>query len=299
MSNNATKTPTSHETATKPTRIAAVQFLNTVTLIEGLNTWNGCQLVKAVPARIASMLTNHEADVGLASIVDALNPKNDLALIPAGMIGCDGPTLTVRLFSSVPIEQITRVHADTDSHTSVMLADVLLRELHSVQAEFVEFDARERMSIAQDRSVDPDEAWPETLLLIGDKVVVDSPPAIRYPHQIDLGEAWHTLTGLPFVYACWMCRADDLGSTMIDEAGAMLERVRLRNDQRLDWLVTREAAAHNWPGDLARTYIGQLLSFQVDDRARQAVELFAHKLREHGILDAQTPRWSDRPVPSA
>ncbi|MBO6740018.1 MAG: hypothetical protein JJ916_09180 [Phycisphaerales bacterium] len=283
--------PRDNDHSTKPTRIAAVQFLNTITLIEGLNTWDGCRLVKAVPARIAPMLTANETDVGLASIVDALNPENDLALIPSGMIGCDGPTLTVRLFSSVPIEQITRVHADTDSHTSVMLADLLLREQHDIAAEFVEFDARERMSIAQSRDVNPDEAWPETLLIIGDKVVADSPPAIRYPHQIDLGEAWHALTGLPFVYACWMCRADDLGSTMIDEAAAMLERVRLRNDQRLDWLVTREAAAHSWPADLARTYIGQLLSFNVDDRARQAVERFATMLREHAILDAKQPRW--------
>lgn len=295
MSTQAPNTPDqTPPAASKPTRIAAVQFLNTVTLIEGLDTWAGCTLTKAVPARIASMLTAGETDIGLASIVDALNPANDLALIPSGMIGCDGPTLTVRLFSSVPIEQITRVHADTDSHTSVMLADLLLRELHSITAEFVEFDARERMSIAQQHEIDPDEAWPETLLIIGDKVVVDSPPAIRYPYQIDLGEAWHTLTGLPFVYACWMCRADDADTTMIDEAAAMLERVRLRNDQRLDWLVTREAKAHDWPADLARTYIGQLLSFNLDDRARQAVELFASKLKTHGILDAMTPRWTDR-----
>jgi hypothetical protein len=88
---------------------------------------------------------------------------------------------------------------------------------------------------------------------------------------------------------------------MIDEAAAMLERVRLRNDQRLDWLVTREAKAHNWPGDLARTYIGQLLSFAIDDRARQAVELFATKLKAHGILDAKQPQWVERsaPTPSA
>ncbi|MAO24224.1 MAG: hypothetical protein CMJ25_26020, partial [Phycisphaerae bacterium] len=237
--------PSSPATPESPTRIAAVQFLNTISLIEGLETWNGCTLTKAIPSRIAQMLVDNQADIGLASIVDAADPQNDLALIPAGMIGCDGPTLTVRLFSSVPPEQITRVHADTDSHTSVMLADVLLREMHTVKAEFVPYDARERMS-DDDAPTNPDEAWPETLLLIGDKVVVDSPPAVRYPHQIDLGEAWHTLTGLPFVYACWMCRRADLGTPMVDEASAMLERVRLRNTQRLDWLVSREAKAHRW-----------------------------------------------------
>lgn len=296
MSQNPSKSPI--QTPATPTRIAAVKFLNTVTLINGLETWQGCTLTKAVPARIADMLTAHEADIGLASIVDAARPENNLALIPAGMIGCDGPTLTVRLFSSVPIDQITRVHADTDSHTSVMLADILLREVHGVNAQFIPFDARERMG-DHDSTATPDEAWPETLLLIGDKVVVDSPPAVRYPHQVDLGEAWHTLTNLPFVYACWMCRKDDLDTPMVSEAAAMLQRVRLRNDQRLDWLVSNEAKAHHWPADLARTYIGELLKFEPNDRARQAVALFFEKLRAHNLVDATEPVWHEStPTPA-
>jgi chorismate dehydratase len=282
------------------TRIAAVQFLNTVSLIEGLDTWTGCQLIKAVPARIGDMVVRGEADIGLASIVDAARTQSNLSLIPAGMIGCEGPTLTVRLFSTVPPEQITTVHADTDSHTSVMLADVLLREMHNIKADFKPFDPRERSGSQpsntsennfHSETVDPNEAWPETLLLIGDKVVVDSPPAVRYPHQIDLGQAWNELTGLPFVYATWMCRTQDADSEMIAEAGAMLERVRLRNNLRLDWLVTNEAKAHNWPADLARNYIGELLKFDPDDRAKEAVELFFSKLKEHNILDAAAPKW--------
>lgn len=275
-----------------PTRIAAVQFLNTVTLIEGLDTWTGCTLVKAIPSRIADMLVSGDADIGLASIVDAAKPGNDLALIPAGMIGCDGPTLTVRLFSAVPPQQITTVYADTDSHTSVMLADIILRELHAVSARFKPFDARERMGnepAGPDQT--PNEAWPQTVLLIGDKIVVDSPPAVRYPYQIDLGDAWHTLTGLPFVYAVWMCRAADADTPMVARAGAMLERVRLRNTQRVDWLVARQARAHRWPADLARTYLGQLLKFDPDERSRRGVDLFFAKLREHGLLDAPAPRW--------
>ncbi len=275
-----------------PTKIAAVQFLNTISLIEGLDTWTGCELIKAIPSRIGQMITTGTADIGLASIVDAANPaadpKNNLTLIPAGMIGCEGPTLTVRLFSAVPPAQITTVHADTDSHTSVMLADIILREQHNVTANFTPFDAREKSGSGADT---PEEAWPETVLLIGDKVVVDSPPAVRYPHQIDLGQAWHELTGLPFVYATWMCRADDADSPKILEAAAMLERVRLRNNLRLDWLVTTQAKAHNWPADLARTYIGQLLKFNPDDRAKEAVELFFQKLTTHNILDATKPNW--------
>ena len=239
------------------------------------------------------MVASGQADIGLASIVDAADPKNNLALIPAGMIGCEGPTLTVRLFSAVPPSQITTVHADTDSHTSVMLADIILREQHHVTAEFKPFDTREQMGIETEHPDDLHQAWPETILLIGDKVVVDSPPAVRYPHQIDLGQAWHELTSLPFVYATWMCRADDADSPKILEAAIMLERIRKRNELRLDWLVTTQAKSHRWPADLARTYIGQLLKFTPDARAQQAVELFFNKLRDHNILDATNPNWID------
>ncbi len=274
-----------------PTRIAAVEFLNTITLIEGLETWTDCQLIKAVPSRIGQMVVEGSADIGLASIVDAADPQNNLALIPAGMIGCEGPTLTVRLFSAVEPEKITTVHADTDSHTSVMLADIILRELHSVAAEFKPFDTREQMGIETEHPDELHQAWPETILLIGDKVVVDSPPAVRYPHQIDLGQAWHELTNLPFVYATWMCRADDADSPKIAQAAIMLERIAKRNALRLDWLVTTQAKSHHWPADLARTYIGQLLKFTPDLRAQEAVELFFNKLRTHNILNAAKPNW--------
>ena len=51
-------------------------------------------------------------------------------------------------------------------------------------------------------------AGPETMLLIGDKVVNAAPDATVYPHQLDLGEQWKALTGLLFVFAMWMMRRD-------------------------------------------------------------------------------------------
>src|SRR5665213_4630797 len=55
-------------------------------------------------------------------------------------------------------------------------------------------------------------------LLIGDKVVCDEPAGL--PHQLDLGGAWKDLTGLPFVFAAWMARAEtqlrDLLSSLRD-----------------------------------------------------------------------------------
>ncbi len=121
----------------QPVRIAAVRYLNTAPLIEGLDKVQGLTVIPAIPSVIADMVKSGQADLGLASIVDVVglpgSEDPELTLVPVGMIGCDGPTLTVRLFSAVPLGKITTLHADTDSHTSVILAQLLLHKLHGIR----------------------------------------------------------------------------------------------------------------------------------------------------------------------
>jgi chorismate dehydratase len=233
-----------------------------------------------------------QADVALVSLVDAARSPEPLAILPCGMIGCDGPTLTVRLYSRVPLHAITTLHADTDSHTSVILARLLLRTLHSTDPAIVPFDARER---APSPAPAPDEAWPDSVLLIGDKVVAGSPPAVRYPYQLDLGQAWHEHTALPFVYAAWMARADraadpDTAPT-IRAAADLLDRQRRRNAMRIDRVAADAAARHRWPADLARTYVGSLLRYDLDARARAGAERFLADAAAIGLIPPHTPTF--------
>ena len=86
----------------EPIRVGCVSYLNTVPLIEGLERCEGVELVRAVPSRLGAMLEAGEVDVALASLIDAARSRIPLAALPVGMIGCDGPTMTVRLFSNVP-----------------------------------------------------------------------------------------------------------------------------------------------------------------------------------------------------
>jgi chorismate dehydratase len=286
-----------------PVRVACVRYLNTVPLIEGLDKLQGLTLTPLVPAGIAGMVLRDEADIGLVSLVDAARAKDPrLALLPVGMIGCDGPTLTVRLFSSVPVNQIRELHADTDSHTSVILAQVLLAKLHGIRPPVIDFDARERMPVgAQSKALSPqsslDDAWPETLLLIGDKVVNDSPPAVRYPHQLDLGEAWKQLTGLPFVYAMWACCADRVDSPEIQLAAQLLDRQRRHNQTRIDWIVSKHAPEHRWPRDLAARYLGSYLRFEVGPREREGAARFIAEASALGLVDGRL-EWAELVEPA-
>jgi chorismate dehydratase len=273
-------------------RIAAVSYLNTAPLIEGLEKLADVELSPCVPSRIVNELCEGRADVGLASIIDSVHAPTPLTLLPVGMIGCDGPTLTVRLFSKVPLSGIGELHADLDSHTSVVLAQVLLWRLHGLRPCMKGFDAaRAAVGTGGDAA-----RWPESVLLIGDKVVTDAPPADGWPHQLDLGEAWKSLTGLPFVYAMWMCRRGEEGTAAVRLATEVLDRQRRHNATRLDWIVSKRAAAAGWPASLAQEYLGRLLRYQVGVRERAAVATFLESARELGLTDGRSVEWADEPA---
>jgi len=274
----------------EPARLGYVKYLNTLPLVEGLEKQPELELVAAVPAKLGAMLTDGEVDVALASVVDFATSAVPLALLPAGGIGCDGPTLTVRLFSQAPLDQVTALHADTDSHTSVMLARVLLKRCFGRETRIVDFDARERVEIGSPAGADAAE-WPQTLLLIGDKVVTDSPPAVRYPHQLDLGEQWKAWTGLPFVYAVWMCRAAEADALKVRTTAALLDRQRRRNLLRTQWLIDRAVDRRRWPRDLATRYVTDYLRYDIGPRQREAVARFLEECAATGLLPKVQPRW--------
>ena len=277
------RSATESEIATTLARIGAVRYLNTVPLIDGMERLRDVDLRLAAPAALIGMLDRDEVDLALASIVDCQRSAVDVALIPVGMIGCDGPTRTVRLLSRIPIDRITTLHADTESHTSVVLARLIVGWTRDNRPpETIEWDAADSGS------------WPESLVVIGDKV--EDARAAEYPHSIDLGEAWRERTGLPLVYAAWMCRADRIDTDAVRLGAAVLERQRRHNAMRLDNIVARNAGAHGWPIGEARDYLSRLLRYTVTDAHRAAVDRFFAEAASMGLIDAPRPvRWADAP----
>ena len=252
-------------------RIGVVRYLNTAPLIEGLDRVGGLTVVPAVPAGLAGMLRSGLVDIALASIVDLAG--DGLTVLPVGMIGCDGPTLTVRVFSREPLDAVREIHADVESHTSVVLCRLLFKKVYGREVSVVPYV--------------PGAERPGAVLLIGDKVVTDVAATAGYEHHMDLGEAWHRETGLPFVYAAWACRSAEASDAKIVGAAALLDRQRRHNRTRLDWIVATRAEAAGWPRELAANYLGSLLRYDLGQREREAADLFIAKASAHGYLGAE------------
>ncbi len=259
--------------------IGCVSFLNSKPLIDPVLARPEVRVHFAVPAHLLDLIEADTVSTALMSVVDFQTARTDLLLLPVGMIGCDGPTLTVRIYSRVPVARITALHTDTDSHTSIILAQVILRELHGLNVPLIPLAAR-----AGDPPRGGDVAGkPQAMLLIGDKVVNAAPDPAEYPHQLDLGEEWKRLTGLPFVFAMWMIRQDHVAAE-----GAAIARIlddaRRQGAALTDQLLDRYAAEKRWPRDLARKYFTEYLRYEVTPRARLGLARFFELAHRHSLL---------------
>lgn len=264
-----------HETPPVTGRVGCVSYFNSKPLIHGLDADDGLSVRFDVPSRLLADLESGNVDIALCPIVDYFRSKVPLVIVPVGGICCDGPTMTVCVYSKVPFDDITMVHADTDSHTSVALMQVILHTKLGRLPDLVDYDAKGEFG-----GSGPD-SYPQTVLLIGDKVVTNELATKRYPYQIDLGQAWRELTGQPFVFATWMARRGaDLG-----RLPEMLQRQRITNQAKLREIADCYALQCCWPEDMARLYLQHRIKYLVGERQLQAIKQFAEMAGVLGVID--------------
>lgn len=240
-------------------RVAAVSFLNTKPLIEGLE--RDVDLYLDVPSRLITGLRDGSFDVALLPVADIPTLPGATIIANAGGthgggIACEGPTLTVRIFSDRPLASITTLLCDTDSHTSVNLARVILRERYGVTPHL--------------RPLPRNAAPDGPCLLIGDKVISAPPPEPLRAFEADLGAEWHALTGLPFVFAAWTARPG-FDATPV---APLLSAALTSGLARLPQLAAEYAPPRHWPVDTALSYFANVLRYPLADRELQAVRLF-------------------------
>jgi chorismate dehydratase len=248
-------------------RIAAVSYLNARPLIYNLELEKRIALTLDIPANLLDHLRKESTDVALLPTID-YQRLPDLQIIPAGGIGCDGPTLTVRIFATEPIEKIRTLACDSDSHTSIALARIILAERYKIHPELIDL-----------KNSRPEHA----MLLIGDKVVCEAPA--NRSHQYDLGEEWKKLTGLPFVFAIWTARA----GVDLHDLPQLLKNAKKNGLQHVHELIEAHAIPRGWPAKLAEQYLTSYLKFDIGEKQIRAIEQFHRLAAKHGIIDRQRP----------
>jgi chorismate dehydratase len=254
-------------------RVSAVSFLNARPLVAGLAADAALFDVDMdLPSTCAARLHAGDVDLGLIPAVEYL--RGDYALVPDIAIGSDGPILSVAIFTTVPIARVRRLALDTSSRTSAALVHVLCAKAWAIAPHMV--------AAAPDLTAMLEVA--DAALLIGDPAL-DLDPVPAGVDKIDLGEAWRTLTGLPFVYAAWAGRPGALGPAHL----AALAAARDRGLAGLDAIAAGAAG-----GDPARTarytaYLRHNLRYTFGPREQAGLGRFFELAAEVGQVPQTRP----------
>jgi chorismate dehydratase len=102
----------------------------------------------------------------------------------------------------------------------------------------------------------------DTILEIGDAALAKS----HYGNATDLGAEWLELTGLPFVYACWMSKGP-----ITQELLTQLHNAKMRGKQNLEEIATRQQIIS--PED-AYLYLTQNIHYDIEGPELVGLKMF-------------------------
>lgn len=248
-------------------RIGGVSYLNSAPLVDGLTRLApDAEVVVDYPSRLADRLAQGDLDVALIPSIEYFRQPRRVVVSDA-CVACDGPVRSVKLYSRVPVEQITSLALDEGSRTSAALVRILLAE---------RFDRCPRLEpLPIGSSIDDTSA--DAAVLIGDRGMRSVPG--HFAFVWDLGAEWRSWTGLPFVFAMWIARAE----SDLDRLAGLLETARNEGLRRLEEIARIESPRVGLPAAECLAYLRDNLRFHLGPREQQGLELFYRLAERHGL----------------
>ncbi|MDP1622279.1 MAG: menaquinone biosynthesis protein [Bacteroidales bacterium] len=238
-------------------KISAVSYLNTFPFVFGIRQSGFLQnfsLELDVPSRCADKLWHGKVDIALVPVA-VLPEFGNFHIISDYCIGAVGEVKTVLLLSKVPLEQITRVHLDPDSRTSVELVKVLAGYYWKVDPVWDTLTDEQALATGDI----------ESLVAIGDKTF-----RIRqdFKYVYDLAAEWVSFTGLPFVFAVWVSRKR-LPDDVIHQFTKAISYGIERKSECLEYFSDKLPEC-----DYCLNYLEKNISYDFDERKKEGLKKF-------------------------
>jgi chorismate dehydratase len=261
-------------------KLGKIGFLNVLPIYHPLESGivaHPFEIVSGHPAKLNGLMARGELDLSVVSSVEVARNPERYFVIPDLSIGCLGAVQSVLLLSRTPIERLDRqrVLATTQSHTSVSLLKILFQVCLRRNLSLDFGNCTEALA---------GDAPPAAFLAIGDEALrLRNDP--RYPFHMDLGEAWHSWTGLPFVFALWVVqrRTVERMHGNLGEAVQALHAAKAWGQSHLDEVCGIAARS----GILDMKGLGsyyQALRFDLDDGEQRGLNRFFHYLKALGEI---------------
>lgn len=244
-----------------PPRVGCVKYLNARPLIHG---WLG-DVTFDHPAKLCAKLARGDLDVALVSSFEFL--RNPIYRIVDGVsISSAGPVYSVFVAyaGEMPLPEI---EMDPASQTSAALLRYVVSERgHRFRSAEPPVDMLSPLDSGRAR------------LLIGDQAIRFRQKFAGAYHYWDLGEEWHGLTNLPFVFALWLVRPE------IVDPKPIADRVRALRDENLANIDTLIADEREFDKEFCARYLREHLRFTFGEKEKEGLREFQSLCQKHGLL---------------
>jgi chorismate dehydratase len=231
---------------------------------EGLAS--GIEVIAAVPSALARMLADGEISAALVSSFEYFRTPG-YGIVPGVSISGQDHIESVRAFSRLPWRDTQSVALDTSSLTSAALLKIILAEQEGAHPAYVHHapDLSAMLKMA------------DAALLIGDKGWLVEDAGLN---TLDLGHAWRRLAGLPFVYAIWLARPENITPHLTDA----LNRAKDWGQGQFEVIAQEEASRLGCPAEWCLHYLQDVMDYDLGDEHQRALATFGAKARAQGLL---------------
>ena len=263
-------------------RISASSYSNTAPLIWSFLYGSMRGYVEIIldnaPARSAELLAQGRVDAALVPVI-AYQSLPDVRLVPGVCVGARKKVKSVALITrGMDLQDVRSVSLDTSSRTSVVLSKILFREFLGFDPEWR--DSPPNIGAMLDES--------DCALLIGDPALsladcgmrnaeFNPKSKIQNLKSYDLAELWRQHTGLGFIFAMWMTRAE---KSPIDFAAARDEGV-----ERVDEIVSNYLADIKISEEDFRAYLSSNISYKIDEELERGMRLYFDLAKKHRLCE--------------
>ncbi len=259
----------------RPFRLSIIDYLNATPLNYGFKHGLGKGLFELqfhVPSLCADRLRNGAVDAGLISSIEYLRIPA-LRIVPGLCISSVKRVRSVLLLSKVPPEEIQSLALDTSSRTSVVLAQLLLRERYgaSPRADEMKPDLAGML------------AHHDAALLIGDAAMRASKVGLIV---LDLAEEWHIWTDLPFVFAFWAVRSD---APPLPDLFSYFQHSLEMGREATPQIVEEALRSIGWTRLELREYLTENIQYGLGGAEEKSLALFFEKAVGHGFAQGPKP----------
>lgn len=246
-------------------RVSLVSYLNSKPFLNGIQNFKdelSIDLSLDVPSESARKLLNNEADIGLIPVA-VLPFLKEKYILSDYCIGALGKVSSVMLYSKMPLQEIQTIALDFQSRTSVMLVKVLAKYLWKISPDFKSANSDEDL-IPYDR---------KACVVIGDRTFKLNG---QFAFEFDLAEEWYKLTGMPFVFACWVA------NKKIDKN--FIEKFNNALKYGVD---SRKEMLSNWQKECdyihLDDYLMNKIRYELGEQQKKALDKFLNYLNENSF----------------